>query len=134
MGDEELKATIRIPAQPLDLKQFTDLLNRYNEDEHKDPEEPYRRAFMSINKDASGHVSSQELRVALDGFLGPNVFSEVIHFSFFILCKKEQEETKKKVGERYDAVIWKISARSMGKNPPLQRVEGRMGLAHSLTF
>ncbi|KAG0049942.1 hypothetical protein BGZ83_005245 [Gryganskiella cystojenkinii] len=76
LDDDELKATIRIPTQALDLKTFTDLMNRYNEDKNKDPEEPYRRAFMSINKDASGNISSQELRVALEGFLGPNVLSE----------------------------------------------------------
>ncbi|KAI1305582.1 Calcium-binding protein 7 [Mortierella claussenii] len=76
LGDEELKATIRIPTHALDLNAFTNLMNRYNEDQNKDPEEPYRRAFASINKDASGHVSTQELKAALDSFLGPNVLSE----------------------------------------------------------
>ncbi|KAG0309640.1 hypothetical protein BGZ98_000049 [Dissophora globulifera] len=76
LGDERLKATIRIPNHAVDLKQFTDLVNRYNQDEHKDPEEPYRRAFESMNKDGSGHLSTQELKAALDSFLGPNVLSE----------------------------------------------------------
>ncbi|KAF9358191.1 Calcium-binding protein 7 [Mortierella sp. AD094] len=76
LGDDELKATIRIPTHALDIKEFTTLLNRYNDDEHKDPEEPYRRAFQSINRDGSGHVSTQELKVALDSFLGPNILSE----------------------------------------------------------
>ncbi|KAI7817515.1 hypothetical protein BC939DRAFT_465599 [Gamsiella multidivaricata] len=76
LGDEQLKATIRIPSHALDLQQFTDLMNRYNEDEKKDPEEPYKRAFDSINKDGSGHVSTQELKAALDSFLGPNTLSE----------------------------------------------------------
>ncbi|KAF8938397.1 hypothetical protein BGZ58_000981 [Dissophora ornata] len=69
--------TIRIPNHALGLQEFTDLMNRYNKDEHKDPEEPYRRAFESINRDRSGHVSTQELKAALDSFVGPNVLSEV---------------------------------------------------------
>ncbi|KAF9095959.1 hypothetical protein BGX29_008792 [Mortierella sp. GBA35] len=76
LGDEELKATIRIPTHSLNLEQFTALVSRYNSDESKDPEEPYRRAFNSINKDGSGHVSAQELKLALESFLGPNVLSE----------------------------------------------------------
>ncbi|KAG0308928.1 hypothetical protein BGZ97_013216 [Linnemannia gamsii] len=76
LGDEELKATIRIPTHPLTLEEFTALVSRYDSDESKDPEEPYRRAFRSINRDGSGHVSAQELKVALDSFLGPNVLSE----------------------------------------------------------
>ncbi|KAF9171377.1 hypothetical protein BGX21_000866 [Mortierella sp. AD011] len=76
LGDEELKSTIRIPTHSLDIKEFTTLMNRYNDDQHKDPEEPYRRAFQSINRDGSGHVSTQELKAALDSFLGPNVLSE----------------------------------------------------------
>ncbi|KAK3812588.1 MAG: hypothetical protein JOS17DRAFT_463412 [Linnemannia elongata] len=76
LGDEELKATIRIPTHPLSLEEFTTLVSRYNDDESKDPEEPYRRAFQSINRDGSGHVSSQELKVALESFLGQNVLSE----------------------------------------------------------
>ncbi|KAF8971320.1 hypothetical protein BGZ46_010300 [Entomortierella lignicola] len=76
LGDEELKATIRIPTHALDIKEFTALLTRYNDDEHKDPEEPYRRAFASINRDGSGHISAQELKAALDSFLGPNTLSE----------------------------------------------------------
>ncbi|KAF9897190.1 Calmodulin [Lobosporangium transversale] len=76
LGDEALKATIRIPTHSLEIKEFTDLMNRYNQDKDKDPEEPYRRAFYSINKDGSGYVSTQELKTALDSFLGPNVLSE----------------------------------------------------------
>ncbi|KAF9432096.1 hypothetical protein BGZ76_011264 [Entomortierella beljakovae] len=76
LGDDDLKATIRIPTHPLDFKQFTSLLTRYNDDQHKDAEEPYRRAFYSINKDGSGHVSVQELKTALDSFLGLNTLSE----------------------------------------------------------
>ncbi|KAF9906587.1 hypothetical protein EC991_000463 [Linnemannia zychae] len=76
LGDEELKATIRIPTHALTLEEFTTLVSRYNDDESKDPEEPYRRAFKSINRDGSGHVSAQELKVALGSFLGPNVLSE----------------------------------------------------------
>ncbi|KAI1303545.1 hypothetical protein EDD11_005321 [Mortierella claussenii] len=76
LGDEELKATIRIPTHPIDFKEFTDIMNRYNSDQNKDPEEPYRRAFHAINKDGSGHVSSQELRSAIHSLLGPNVLSE----------------------------------------------------------
>ncbi|KAG9065501.1 hypothetical protein KI688_001789 [Linnemannia hyalina] len=55
---------------------FTTLVSRYNKDESKDPEEPYIRVFKSINRDGSGHISAQELRVALESFLGPNVLSE----------------------------------------------------------
>ena len=73
-----MKATIRIPTHPLSLEEFSTLVSRYNEDESKDPEEPYRRAFKSINRDGSGHISAQELKVALESFLGPNVLSEVI--------------------------------------------------------
>ncbi|KAF9946894.1 hypothetical protein BGZ72_011048 [Mortierella alpina] len=76
LGDEELKRTIRIPTHAIDIREFTDLMNRYNKDKNKDPEEPYRRAFASINKDCSGHVSSQELRAAVRSFLGPNALSE----------------------------------------------------------
>ncbi|KAF9110588.1 Calcium-binding protein 7 [Mortierella sp. AM989] len=76
LGDEELKSTIRIPTHALDIKEFTSLVNQYNEDEHKDPEEPYRRAFQSINRDGSGNVSTQELKAAMDSFLGPDVLSE----------------------------------------------------------
>lgn len=78
LGDEELKRTIRIPTHAIDIREFTDLMNRYNNDKNKDPEEPYRRAFASINKDGSGHVSAQELRVAMKNFLGPNALSEVM--------------------------------------------------------
>ncbi|KAG0348530.1 calmodulin-like 3 [Podila humilis] len=76
LGDNELKASVRIPNHPIDFKEFTALMERYNNDQNKDPEEPYRRAFQSINKDGSGHVSSQELRVAIKDILGPNVLSE----------------------------------------------------------
>jgi len=54
-------------------------MNRYNQDSAKDVEEPYRRAFNSINKDGSGQVSAQELRAAIQQFLGPNILSEVRH-------------------------------------------------------
>lgn len=77
MGDQELKQAIRIPNHPVDLREFTELMNRYNQDSTKDPEEPYRRAFASINQDGSGQVSAQELRAAIQKFLGPNVLSEV---------------------------------------------------------
>ncbi|KAG0342090.1 hypothetical protein BG000_006961 [Podila horticola] len=76
LGDEELKASIRIPNHPIDFKEFTALMDRYNNDKNKDPEEPYRRAFHSINKDNSGHISSQELRAAIKNILGDNVLSE----------------------------------------------------------
>ncbi|KAF9121509.1 hypothetical protein BGW39_010491 [Mortierella sp. 14UC] len=76
LGDEELRQTIRIPSHAIDLKEFTDLMNRYNNDSSKDPEEPYRRAFQSINRDGSGAVSAQELRAAIQSLLGPNVLSE----------------------------------------------------------
>ncbi|KAF8945035.1 Z-box binding factor 3 [Linnemannia elongata] len=76
LGDEELKQSIRIPNHAIDLKEFTDLMNRYNNDTSKDPEEPYRRAFQSINRDGSGAISSQELRAAIQSLLGPNVLSE----------------------------------------------------------
>ncbi|KAF9570541.1 hypothetical protein EC968_001710 [Mortierella alpina] len=76
LGDEELKRSIRIPTHAIDIREFTDLMNRYNNDTSKDPEEPYRRAFASINKDGSGHISAQELRVAVRNFLGPNALSE----------------------------------------------------------
>ncbi|KAF9916774.1 hypothetical protein FBU30_001167, partial [Linnemannia zychae] len=55
---------------------FTTLITRYNDNESKDPEEPYIRAFKCINQDGSGHVSAQELKMALDGFLGPNALSD----------------------------------------------------------
>lgn len=77
LGDEELKASIRIPNHPIDFKEFTALMERYSNDKNKDPEEPYRRAFHSINKDGSGHISSQELRAAIKNILGDNVLSEV---------------------------------------------------------
>ncbi|KAF9541612.1 hypothetical protein EC957_002916 [Mortierella hygrophila] len=76
IANEELKTSIRIPTHPLSLEEFTTFVSRYNKDESKDPEEPYIRAFKSINRDGSGHVSAQELRVALDSFLGSNVLSE----------------------------------------------------------
>ncbi|KAG0285111.1 hypothetical protein BGZ96_010563 [Linnemannia gamsii] len=76
LGDEELKQSIRIPNHAIDLKEFTDLMNRYNNDTTKDPEEPYHRAFKSINRDGSGAISSQELRAAIQSLLGPNVLSE----------------------------------------------------------
>ncbi|KAG0314016.1 hypothetical protein BGZ97_009708 [Linnemannia gamsii] len=76
LGDEELKQSIRIPNHAIDLKEFTDLMNRYNNDTTKDPEEPYRRAFQSINRDGSGAISSQELRGAIQSLLGANVLSE----------------------------------------------------------
>ncbi|KAG0086916.1 hypothetical protein BGZ93_003332 [Podila epicladia] len=76
LGDEELKASIRIPNHPIDFKEFTALMDRYNNDKNKDPEEPYRRAFQSINKDGSGHISSQELRSSIKSILGDNVLSE----------------------------------------------------------
>ncbi|KAF9910235.1 hypothetical protein EC991_006964 [Linnemannia zychae] len=76
LGDEELKQTIRIPNHAIDLKEFTDIMNRYNNDHSKDAEEPYRRAFQSINRDGSGAVSAQELRAAIQSLLGPNVLSE----------------------------------------------------------
>ncbi|KAF9542346.1 hypothetical protein EC957_002152 [Mortierella hygrophila] len=76
LGDDELKQSIRIPNHAIDLKEFTDLMNRYNNDTTKDPEEPYRRAFQSINRDGSGAISSQELRTAIQSLLGPNVLSE----------------------------------------------------------
>ncbi|KAF9132349.1 hypothetical protein BGX30_012697 [Mortierella sp. GBA39] len=76
LGDEELKTSIRIPTHPLSLEEFTTLVSRYNKDESKDSEEPYLRAFKSINRDGSGHISAQELKVALESFLGPNVLSE----------------------------------------------------------
>ncbi|CAO3574668.1 unnamed protein product [Mortierella alpina] len=76
LGDEELKRSIRIPTHAIDLREFTDLMNRYNNDTNKDPEEPYRRAFASINNDGSGHVSAEELRAAVGKFLGPNTLSE----------------------------------------------------------
>ncbi|KAG0290469.1 hypothetical protein BGZ96_006057 [Linnemannia gamsii] len=75
-ANEELKSTIRIPTHPLTLEEFTSLVSRYDSDESKDPEEPYRRAFKSINRDGSGHVSTQELKVALESFLGSNVLTE----------------------------------------------------------
>lgn len=77
MGDEDLKQSIRIPSHAIDLKEFTDIMNRYNNDTTKDPEEPYRRAFQSINRDGSGAISSQELRAAIQSLLGPSVLSEV---------------------------------------------------------
>ncbi|KAF9917783.1 Calmodulin [Lobosporangium transversale] len=76
LGDEELKATIRLPNHPIDIKEFTDIMNRYNSDEGKDPEEPYRRAFQSMNKDGSGHISAQELRAGIQSLLGLNALSE----------------------------------------------------------
>ncbi|KAG0198897.1 Calmodulin [Mortierella sp. GBA30] len=76
LGDEELKRSIRIPTHAIDLREFTELMNRYNNDQSKDPEEPYRRAFASINKDGSGNVSAQELRAAVQAILGPNALSE----------------------------------------------------------
>ncbi|GJJ69321.1 V-type H+-transporting ATPase subunit A [Entomortierella parvispora] len=76
LGDQELKQAVRIPNHAIDLREFTELMNRYNQDNSKDPEEPYRRAFASINKDGSGQVSAQELRAAIQQFLGTNVLSE----------------------------------------------------------
>ncbi|KAF9932013.1 hypothetical protein FBU30_009077 [Linnemannia zychae] len=76
LGDEELKQTIRIPNHAIDLKEFTDIMNRYNSDNSRDPEEPLRRAFQAINRDGSGHISAQELRTAVQNMLGPNVLSE----------------------------------------------------------
>ncbi|KAG0023888.1 hypothetical protein BGZ81_007902 [Podila clonocystis] len=76
LGDEELKASIRIPNHPINFKEFTALMDRYNNDKNKDPEEPYRRAFHSINKDGSGHISNKELRTAIKNILGDNVLSE----------------------------------------------------------
>jgi Ca2+-binding EF-hand superfamily protein len=80
LGDEELKQSIRIPNHAIDLKEFTDIMNRYNNDGSKDPEEPYRRAFQSINRDGSGAISARELREAIQSLLGPNVLSEVRYF------------------------------------------------------
>ncbi|KAF9193125.1 hypothetical protein BGZ50_007811 [Haplosporangium sp. Z 11] len=77
LGDEELKQSIRIPDHPIDLREFTELMNRYSSDKSKDPEEAYRRAFNSINKDGSGAISSQELRAAVQSFMGSNTLSEV---------------------------------------------------------
>ncbi|KAF9417893.1 calmodulin-like 3 [Podila epigama] len=76
LGDDELKSTIRIPSHPIDFKEFSALMNRYNNDPNKDPEEPYRRAFQAINKDGSGHISSQELHSAIHRLLGSNALSE----------------------------------------------------------
>ncbi|KAF9085283.1 hypothetical protein BGX23_009808 [Mortierella sp. AD031] len=76
LGDEELKQSIRIPNHAIDIKEFADIMTRYNNDLAKDPEEPYRRAFQSINRDGSGHVSAQELRAAIQSLLGPDVLSE----------------------------------------------------------
>ncbi|KAF9187784.1 Calcium-binding protein 7 [Haplosporangium sp. Z 767] len=76
LGDEELKQSIRIPDHPIDLREFTELMNRYSSDKSKDPEEAYRRAFNSINKDGSGAISSQELRAAVQSFMGSNTLSE----------------------------------------------------------
>ncbi|KAG0050651.1 hypothetical protein BGZ83_004584 [Gryganskiella cystojenkinii] len=76
LGDQELRQSIRLPNHAIDLREFTELMNRYNQDKTRDPEEPYRRAFLSINKDGSGQISSQELRTAVQQFLGPNALSE----------------------------------------------------------
>ncbi|KAF8934347.1 calmodulin [Dissophora ornata] len=76
LGDEELKQTVRIPNHPINFKEFSDIMNRYNRDSTKDPEEPYRRVFNSINKDGTGAVSAQELRAAISSILGPNILSE----------------------------------------------------------
>ncbi|KAF9166849.1 Calmodulin [Actinomortierella ambigua] len=75
-GDGELKASIRLPTHPIDYREFASLMQRQNENDNRDPEEPYRRAFQAINKDGSGHISSQELRDAITRFLGPNAISE----------------------------------------------------------
>ncbi|KAG0351956.1 hypothetical protein BC939DRAFT_500874 [Gamsiella multidivaricata] len=76
LGDEELKRSINVPNHAIDIKEFSDIMNRYNRNHNKDPEEPYRRAFNSINKDGSGAVSAQELRVAIQSLLGSSVLSE----------------------------------------------------------
>ncbi|KAF9166744.1 hypothetical protein BGX21_009794 [Mortierella sp. AD011] len=76
LGDEELKQSIRLPNHAIDIKEFTELITRYNRNANKDPEEPYRRAFNAINKDGTGAISSQELRAAIQSILGPNALSE----------------------------------------------------------
>ncbi|KAG0308018.1 hypothetical protein BGZ99_001301 [Dissophora globulifera] len=76
LGDSELQQSIRLPNHAIDIREFTEIMNRYDNDISKDPEEPYRRAFSSINKDGSGSISAQELRVAIQSLLGPNVLSE----------------------------------------------------------
>ncbi|KAG0223734.1 Calmodulin [Actinomortierella wolfii] len=75
-GDQELKESVRLPSHPIDYKEFASLMQRYNSNTNKDPEELYRRAFHAINKDGSGYISSQELREAITRFLGPNAISE----------------------------------------------------------
>ncbi|KAF9352889.1 hypothetical protein BGX26_009327 [Mortierella sp. AD094] len=76
LGDEELKQSIRLPNHAIDIKEFTELITRYNRNNNKDPEEPYRRAFQAINKDGTGAISSHELRAAIQSILGPNALSE----------------------------------------------------------
>ncbi|KAF9971385.1 hypothetical protein BGZ73_005697 [Actinomortierella ambigua] len=75
-GDQDLKASVRLPTHPIDYREFASLMQRYNSNDSKDPEEPYRRAFHAINKDGSGQISSQELRDAITRILGPNAISE----------------------------------------------------------
>ncbi|KAF9585730.1 hypothetical protein BGW38_001028 [Lunasporangiospora selenospora] len=76
LGDDDLKRTIKIPTHPIDYNEFSSLMNKYSSNRAHDPEEPYRYAFQSINRDGSGRISAQELRVAIHSFLGPNALSE----------------------------------------------------------
>ncbi|KAF9945378.1 hypothetical protein BGZ65_010823, partial [Modicella reniformis] len=50
LGDEELKRSIRIPDHPIDFKEFSDIMNRYNHDNTQDPEEAYRRVFKAAKQ------------------------------------------------------------------------------------
>ncbi|KAG0271853.1 hypothetical protein BGZ95_000275 [Linnemannia exigua] len=74
LNNPELTSKVTLPTQPLNYEAFAALLsNKHKGAQTSD--EAYEAFFKTINKDASGNVSSAELRSALQHF-GNNALSE----------------------------------------------------------